>query len=450
VTANYATADGTATAPSDYQSGSGAVTFTPGQVTQTVAVTINGDQSFEPNETLFVNLSNPVNATISDNQGQGTILNDDALGGFLSFSSATYSVNESAGFVTITVNRTNDISRAATVDYATDDTGAPAACSTLNSGLASARCDFTTASGRVSFAAGEAQKTFIVLVNRDAFAEGPESFTVNLSNPTGGALLIAPSSAAVTITDGPGGPPANLIDDASFFVRQHYHDFLNREPDAAGLSFWTNQITSCGADAQCTDVKRVNVSAAFFLSIEFQVTGGTAYRANKVAFGGLPTYARFEADSQAIGRNYVFGQSGAEAVLEANKVAFFNDYVTRTEFMNTYNGLSDQSYVNTLISNTGVAFTPAEHDALVNGLANHTETRATVLRKISDKQSFADAEFTRMFVLMEYFGYLRRDPDQAGFNFWLNKLNQANGNFQNADMVKSFIVSGEYRGRFGP
>jgi hypothetical protein len=75
---------------------------------------------------------------------------------------------------------------------------------------------------------------------------------------------------------------------------------------------------------------------------EFQATGGTAYLTNKVAFGGMPTYLRFETDVQAIGRNYVFGQPGAENVLEANKVAYFKDYVSRTEFMNTYNGLSDQ------------------------------------------------------------------------------------------------------------
>jgi Domain of unknown function (DUF4214) len=255
----------------------------------------------------------------------------------------------------------------------------------------------------------------------------------------------------LTIADDDLAPPtSNVIDNADSFVRQHYRDFLNREADAAGLAFWTNQITSCGVDAQCIAAKRVNVSAAFFLSIEFQATGGTAYLTNKVAYGGLPNYLRFESDARAIGRNYVFGQPGAEGILEANKVAFFNEYVSRPEFMNTYNGESDQMYVNTLISNTGVAFTQLERDALLNGLTNHTETRATVLRKISEKPSFAVAEFNSMFVLMEYFGYLRRNPDTPGFNFWLNKLNQFNGNFVNAEMVKAFINSAEYRQRFGP
>jgi hypothetical protein len=233
-------------------------------------------------------------------------------------------------------------------------------------------------------------------------------------------------------------------------VRQHYHDFLNRETDAAGLAFWTNQITSCGADVQCTEVKRINVSAAFFLSIEFQVTGGTAYLTNKVAFGGLPTYLRFQTDAQQLGRGYVFGEPGAEVLLEANKVAYFNEYASRTEFTNTYNLVSDQTYVNTLIGNTGVSFTQLERDALLNGLINHTETRATVLRKIVEKPSYAQSEFSRMFVLMEYFGYLRRNPDAAGFNFWLTKLDSFNGDFIQAEMVKAFLTSIEYRQRFGP
>jgi len=165
---------------------------------------------------------------------------------------------------------------------------------------------------------------------------------------------------------------------------------------------------------------------------------------------------RFETERQATGRNYVFGRPGAEAILEANKVAYFKDFVARPEFVNTYNGLSDQAYVNTLILNTGVDFTQTERDALINGLAGHTETRATVLRKISEKPSLAQAEFNRMFVLMEYFGYLRRNPDQgpdrdySGYDFWLRKLNQFNGNYIDAEMVRAFIISGEYRQRFGP
>jgi hypothetical protein len=77
---------------------------------------------------------------------------------------------------------------------------------------------------------------------------------------------------------------------------------------------------------------------------------------------------------------------------------------------------------------------------------------------VAENQSFAQQEFNEAFVLMQYFGYLRRNPNDSpevtldfqGYNFWLGKLNQFNGNFVNAEMVKAFIVSGEYRQRFGP
>src|SRR4029434_6073432 len=192
-------------------------------------------------ETFFVNLSNPVNATISDNQGLGTIQNDDAQGGFISFSQPNYNVSESTGIVTVTVTRTNDVTQAANVDYATDDTGASTNCAALNTGLAAQRCDYTSVFGTLKFAANETQKTIDIPINLDAYIEGPENFTVKLSNPTGGAALIAPSSALVTINDSASTTP-NAIDDTADFVRQQYHDFLNRDADPAGLAFWKNNI----------------------------------------------------------------------------------------------------------------------------------------------------------------------------------------------------------------
>src|SRR6185295_15045037 len=77
VTVNWATADGTANQPSDYTQGSAALTFNPGETTKTVTVTVNGDTLFEANETFFVNLSGASGATVTDNQGLGTITNDD-------------------------------------------------------------------------------------------------------------------------------------------------------------------------------------------------------------------------------------------------------------------------------------------------------------------------------------------------------------------------------------
>src|SRR5262249_20577649 len=233
VTANYATANGTATAPSDYTAiPSTLLTFNPGDTTKTIAVTINGDVSFEPDETFTVNLSSPINATISKAAGTGTIQNDDVLGGRFSFSPANYSVAESVGLVTVTVTRTNDVSQAVTVDYATDDTGSSTNCSALNTGLAAQRCDYTSMFGTLKFAANETQKTIDIPINLDAYTEGPETFTVKLSNPMGGAVLLAPSTATVTITDS-ASPTPNAIDDTTSFVRQQYHDFLNRDADAS-------------------------------------------------------------------------------------------------------------------------------------------------------------------------------------------------------------------------
>jgi hypothetical protein len=191
----------------------------------------------------------------------------------VSLSQSDYNVNESTGFVTITVNRTGDLSVPVTVDYATDDTGASDVCSTLNSGMASARCDFGETLGTALCADNETQKAFTIPITQDSFTEGPEMFSVILPNLTGtNAAFATPSSATVTINDS-AAPAPNASDDTNAFVRQHYRDFLNRESDAAGLAFWTNEITSCGNDAVCRDNKRVNVSAAFFLSIEFQTTG---------------------------------------------------------------------------------------------------------------------------------------------------------------------------------
>ena len=75
-------------------------------------------------------------------------------------------------------------------------------------------------------------------------------------------------------------------------------------------------------------------------------------------------------------------------------------------------------------------------------------SRACVLEKIAANENFAKARFNEAFVMMEYFGYLRRDPDASGYEFWLNKLNQFGGDFERAEMVKAFITSGEYRARF--
>ena len=240
----------------------------------------------------------------------------------------------------------------------------------------------------------------------------------------------------------------NPLDTPEYFVRQHYIDFLGREPDEAGFNFWSDQILECGGDTNCIERRRENVSAAYFLSIEFQQTGGLVDGLYRASYGVRPDYAQFMPDTRAVGLGVQVGKDGWEAALEANKVAFMNSFVLRPAFHAAYDNMDDSLFVDTLIGHTGVSFTAAERDALVSGLSTGTMTRAEALRSIAENNRFANAKFNDSFVMMEYFGYLRRDPDASGYAFWLQKLNQFNGNFEQADMVKAFIVSGEFRDRF--
>ena len=363
-------------------------------------------------------------------------------GNTVQFSAASYTVGEGSGSLVITVTRSGDVSNSASVAYGTFD------------GTASERTDFTTAVGTLRFAAGETSKSFVVFITDDNYLEGSELFTVGLSNPQG-VSNGSQSTASVTITDNDFAQSLlNPSDDASFYVRQHYVDFLNREPDPSGLNFWSNEISSCGSDANCISIKRVNVSAAYFLSTEFQQTGYMVYLLQKASYGSVPRYRAFIGNTAEIGRGVIIGAPGAEELLEANKTAFIDEWVNSPEFKSLYDGMSDAQFVAALFSNAGIA-NPAQVNGMIEGLQASTLSRSAVLRQLIDDPAFQEKEFNSAFVLMQYFGYLRRDPDAApdnnldGYNFWLNKLNQFNGNFVNADMVKAFISSTEYRQRFG-
>ncbi len=249
------------------------------------------------------------------------------------------------------------------------------------------------------------------------------------------------------------------LDRPDFFVRQQYLDFLNRNPDDDGREFWTNEITSCGGDAACAEVKTINVSAAFFLSIEFQRTGFVAYHFQQVSFGVTPRREDFVKDAAILGHDVVVNQTGWEKQLEENEQAFVDDWVNRPAFKAKYDALNSADYVDRLYQNAGVALSPERRTEMVLGLLTHQTTRREVFAGLMlpkpgtpearGADEFKRQHFNRLFVLMQYFGYLRRDPDDAGFNFWLGKLNEFNGDFIKAEMVKAFLTSDEYRRRFG-
>jgi glucose/arabinose dehydrogenase len=299
------------------------------------------------------------------------------------------------------------------------------------------RKTITDANGNYRFDGVETSGIYTLTPSRVNF-----SFT-----PSERSLSQLGNSTDAPFTAIPRGTTINPVDTPEYFVRQHYLDFLNREPDEPGFNFWSDQLINCGTLA-CVDPRRVHVSAAYFLSIEFQETGGLVNSLYRVSFARRPFYAEFVPDTQTVGQNVIVGRTGWENQLAANKQAFVNAWVQRPSFVSVYGSLGDDAYVDTLISHTGVSFTASERNALVSALINQTASRATVLRQIAEDPRFVNLKFNETFVMMEYFGYLRRDPDVDGYQYWLNKLNQFGGNFEQAEMVRAFIESLEYRSRF--
>ena len=305
-------------------------------------------------------------------------------------------------------------------------------------------------------------------------ASGDYSFTFKTSGATAKVHNFTVSSTPPPVN------PINGIAGAREFVRWQYKDFLRREPDGPGWDHWTGEITICATEAgrfpneteaQCVERKRANTSAAFFFSPEFSNTGYFVIRVYRGSLGRMPHYgggtgadSEFTRDAATVGTGIVVNDALDHDRINANKQAFVNEFVTRFEFRQIYQGLNNTQYVDKLFQTTGVMPTPAERQALIDGLGSGSETRASVLFKVVDGtttvtggllvfntnygKSFYDNLFNAAFVQMEYFGYLLRDPDPGGYDFWLGKLNHF-GNWVDAQMVLSFIESPEYRSRFG-
>ena len=465
------------------------------------------------------------------------------------FSSDDYQISEDSGHIDLTVTRQGNVSQSATVNFSTFDEN--------GTGHANQKNDYIISAGTLTFAPGETGKTLRILLVDDLFDENDEVISVALSNESGNALgLGSPNVVEVTILDDDGAPSGeNPLETASFFVRQQYLDFLNREPDPGGLTFWTNEITQCGSDAACISNRRVSVSAAFFLETEFQQTGFFVHRIHRSAFGTRPLYGE-----------YIVARNNLGTGSDADKLAFANSFVTRPDFVDRYGALTNAAYVDALLANVGIdpanmklftttlsgaqevpangstatgtssvvlnasetrirvslsfsGLSSAQSDAhihgpadpgvnappvfplplgqltdlaidvtpaqvadlkagkyyinvhtnnflggeirgqypastsiphsLVAGLNGSTETRATVLIKIAENEEVRRNELNLAFVMAEYFGYLRRDPDPGGLDFWLNQLNSTTPpNFR--AMVCAFLTSAEYQERFGP
>lgn len=365
-----------------------------------------------------------------------------------------YVFPEDCGQASVAVIRIGDTAGALTADYVTSDA------------TAQQKGDYTLSLGTLSFAAGETTKTISIPITEDAFREGDESFTVNLFNLSGSATLEEPARATVTIVDDdPSGTTINPIDDSEIFVCQHYHDFLGREPDTSGLLFWKNGIESCGADPGCREVKRVDTSAAFFFSIEYQETGFFAIRLQRAAFGKRSDtastrvlYEQLTGLTRQLGDGVIVGQTGWDTRLEQNKQAYVAEVAASAAFVERFpTSLSAAQYVDALYASAEVTPTAAEQtDAITAFGGGEIAGRVAALRKVSESSSVRAAELNAAFVLLQYHGYLRRNPtdlpdtNDGGYQFWLAKLNSFNGDFRKAELVKAFLNSMEYRQRFGP
>ncbi|HEX8130160.1 MAG TPA: carboxypeptidase regulatory-like domain-containing protein [Pyrinomonadaceae bacterium] len=369
------------------------------------------------------------------------------------FGAATFTESEGRGAITLNVTRTGNMDGTLSVAYRTTDNPAAVRCddNATMPGMAFARCDYATSVDRISFAPGESSATLTIPLVDDSHAENNEWVEVVLLEPTG-AKLGGQTNARFTITDNDAPNAGNALDSNEFFVRMQYLDFLNREPDAEGKAAWLRVLDNClPGDPACD---RNTVSSSFFRSKEFQLKGLFAYLFYKVALNRLPQYAEITPDMRSVS-----GQSEDEVYRK--RAEFAAGFVGRAAFREQYDALSDQAFVNTLLNRynltTITTRDPANPDTtgrvtltssqLLNQLSAGSLSRAQVLRAIVESDEVAAVEYNGAFVAMQYFGYLRRDPDADGYNNWLRVLDANPGDYRT--MVHGFESSVEYRLRFG-
>lgn len=282
----------------------------------------------------------------------------------------------------------------------------------------------------------------ITVMSAAVFAQSPPTLRIVTETPGLPSELFYGTIKVKPVRLRPGTNQVITIDDIDFFVQQQYIDFLGRMPDATGFANWNNTLNNCPnggfGEFDHPECDRVHVSAGFYQSLEFQGRGYWAYRYYDAALGRRPLYSEFIPDMVKVGG----AQSPDQEI--ASKNQYMNDFVQRPEFKAIYDALSNSAYVDKLEQTAGV--TLSNKADLVNALNTGSQTRAQVLRNVIESQPVFDKFFNRGFVSMQYFGYLRRDPDTIGFTNWVNTLDADPTNFRH--MIFGFIYSTEYRNRF--
>jgi len=360
----------------------------------------------------------------------------------VSFDGARVTASEGDGRATVAVTRGGNLNLPFTVEFATVDNPTEVRCDDLTTtpGTAYARCDYSTSIDTLSFAPGETRKTFTVPLVDDAYVEGPENIQLMLLNPEG-ADLGDLRSILINVADNDSGAAPHPADSHAFYVRQHYLDFLSREPEQSGFDAWLGVLNRCPDAAADPACGRVSVSSGFFRSQEFQLKGFFVYRFYKSTLGRLPGYEEIIPDMRR-----VTGQTSVEVF--AKKDAFTEAWAKRPDFKAIYpDSLSPAGFVDKLLQTAGITLSGAvTRDTLVADLQANRRTRAGVVRAVVEHPTVEAKEYNAAFVAMQYFGYLRRDPDAGGFNAWLGYLDAHPDDY--ATMVNGFVNSTEYRLRF--
>ncbi|OLE54872.1 MAG: hypothetical protein AUG51_05895 [Acidobacteria bacterium 13_1_20CM_3_53_8] len=349
-----------------------------------------------------------------------------------------YNLSVSSAAAGCTLTQQPTAAPAAISGRVTTPDGAPLGGVSIFLDGAQSQTAITDANGNYSFENAVADRFYTVTpeIANYTFTPQNRSFSL-LGNKTDATFTATPNAIATQ----------NPLETPEYFVRQQYLDFLGREPDQDGLDFWAGKLNACGPDAACVRQERIEISAAFFASEEFRQTGSFVYRLYKAGLGRELNYQEFTADRAQVVDN---------GALSASRDAFANSFVQRAEFLGKYNGAnSASSFVSALLQTiqqaSGVGLS-AERDALIARYQTGTsmnESRSLALRDAIEAASFKQSEMNTSFVLTEYFGYLRRDADAGGYQFWLDVLNnRVAGNYRS--MVCAFLTSAEYQKRFSP
>ena len=236
----------------------------------------------------------------------------------------------------------------------------------------------------------------------------------------------------------------NPTDDALFYVKQQYRDLLGREADATGLEYWIQQIDQCGEDAACRRTRRLSVSVSLLSGTEFSNGGALIHRLYRIALGRSPRFAEFQENA-----NHLLA-TRAEAltrlVLELVKLEEFGMRYPRD--------LTGEQFVDLLLKNvneTAIVDLASERSSLI-GLFNGADSgRALIIRQVAEHYAIVKAEHDRAFVLMQYFGYLRLDPNEQTLNSKLAELESKSRNDQHRyeSVTCAFVNSADYQNRFG-